>query len=129
MLDDELDLSAVNAESVTSFVVEESRRRSAGAAQVTVTALRSLLRFLFLEGRIEVSLAEVVPAVSASKGFLPRGLTEETWQSCSPPAITSTVIGLRDLAVLTLLTTARAYAAARSLVSNSTTSTGITARS
>jgi integrase/recombinase XerD len=104
MLDDELRLSAVNAESVTSFVVEESRRRSAGAAQVTVTALRSLLRFLFLEGHIEESLAQVVPAVSASKGFLPRGLTEETVRKLLATCDPSTAIGLRDLAVLTLLT-------------------------
>jgi integrase/recombinase XerD len=94
----------VNAESVTSFVVEESRRRSTGPAQVTVTALRSLLRFLFLEGHIEESLAQVVPAVSASKGCLPRGLTEETVRKLLATCDPSTAIGLRDLAVLTLLT-------------------------
>jgi len=102
-LDGELHLSAVSAESVTSFVVEESRRRSAGAAQVTVTALRSLLRFLFLEGRIDESLAQVVPAVSASKGFLPRGLGGETVTKLLAGCDASTAIGRRDLAVLTLL--------------------------
>ena len=102
-LDGELHLSTVNAESVTSFVVEESRRRSAGAAQVTVTALRSLLRFLFLEGRIDESLAQLVPAVSASKGFLPRGLDGETVRKLLAGCDASTAIGRRDLAVLTLL--------------------------
>ena len=102
-IDGHLDLKAVSAESVTSFVVEESRRRSAGAAQVTVTALRSLLRFLFLEGRIDESLAQVVPAVSASKGFLPRGLGGETVWKLLGGCDTSTAIGRRDLAVLTLL--------------------------
>lgn len=104
MLDGELTLSAVNAASVTSFVVEESRRRSAGATQVTVTALRSLLRFLFLEGHLEESLAQVVPAVSASKGFLPRALAEETVSKLLFTCDHTTAIGLRDLAVLTLLT-------------------------
>lgn len=102
-LDGELHLSAVSAESVISFVVEESRRRSAGATQVTVTALRSLLRFLFLEGRIDESLAQVVPAVSASKGFLPRGLGEETVTKLLAGCDASTAMGRRDLAVLTLL--------------------------
>lgn len=100
----ELNLSAVNAESVTSFVVEESRRRSSGATQVTVTALRSLLRFLFLEGHVEESLTQVVPAVSASKGFLPRALAEETVRKLLAICDLTTPIGLRDLAVLTLLT-------------------------
>lgn len=103
-LDGELRLSLVSAESVTSFVVEESRRRSAGATQVTVTALRSLLRFLFVEGHIEESLAQVVPSVSASKGFLPRGLGEETVSRLRASCDLTTAIGLRDLAVLTLLT-------------------------
>lgn len=104
MLDGEINLSAVSAESVTSFVVEESRRRSAGATQVTVTGLRSLLRFLFLEGHIDQSLTQVVPAVSASKGFLPRGLAEQTVRKLLATCDQATVIGLRDLAVLTLLT-------------------------
>ena len=99
----DLHLPAVTAESVIRFVVEESRRRSAGAAQVTVTAMRSLLRFLFLEGRIDEALAEVVPAVSVSKGFLPRGLTGETVARLLAGCDASTAIGRRDLAILTLL--------------------------
>jgi integrase/recombinase XerD len=103
MPEGDLRLSSVTAESVTRFVVEQSRRRSAGAAQVSVTGLRSLLRFLFLQGRIEESLAEVVPAVSASKGHLPRGLAGETVAKLLAAVDGSTAIGRRDLAVLILL--------------------------
>jgi integrase/recombinase XerD len=55
-LDGTLDLSQVTAEDVTAFVVGERHRRSIGSAQVSVTALRSLLRFLFLEGHIAQQL-------------------------------------------------------------------------
>lgn len=101
--DGDLELSGVNAEAVTGFVVDESRRRSVGAAQVLVTALRSLLRFLFLEGRIAQPLAGAVPAVSAPKGFLPRGLGDAVLTALLASCDTSTVLGRRDLAVLTLL--------------------------
>jgi integrase/recombinase XerD len=102
--DGDLDVSPVNAEAVIGFVVEESRRRSAGAAQVLVTATRSLLGFLFLEGRIVEPLAQAVPAVSAPKGFLPRGLSDAALTALRASCDTSTAIGRRDLAVLTLLT-------------------------
>lgn len=102
-LDGDLDLSQVSAEAVTTFVVDESQRRSIGAAQVFVTAMRSLLRFLFLEGRIAQPLAQAVPAVSAPKGFLPRGLGDEVLAALLAGCDTSTLVGRRDLAVLTLL--------------------------
>ena len=101
--DGDLDVSRVNAEAVIGFVVEESRLRSAGAAQVLVTAMRSLLRFLFLEGRIVAPLTQAVPAVSAPKGFLPRGLGDAALTALLASCDTSTVVGRRDLAVLTVL--------------------------
>lgn len=101
--DGELDLSQVSAEAVITFVVEQSRRRSVGSAQVLVTAMRSLLRFLFLEGRICRPLAEAVPAVSAPKGFLPRGVGDGVLAALLASCDTSSLIGRRDLAVLALL--------------------------
>jgi integrase/recombinase XerD len=102
-LEGDLDLSQVGAKTVTTFVVDEARRRSVGAAQVVVTAMRSLLRFLFLEGRIAQPLAQAVPAVSAPKGFLPRGLGEEVVAALLASCDTLRAIGRRDLAVLMLL--------------------------
>lgn len=98
-----LDLSRVSAESVVAFVADEARRRSVGAAQVLVTGMRSLLRFMFLEGRIAQPLAQAVPAVSRPKGLLPRGLGEEVVVALLASCDTSTLVGRRDLAVLTLL--------------------------
>ncbi|HTW07648.1 MAG TPA: site-specific integrase [Acidimicrobiales bacterium] len=98
-----LDLSSVSAQAVTAFVVSERRRRSTASAQVSVTALRSLLRFLFLEGCIAQRLGDAVPAVSVPKGFLPRGLADEVVEALLASCDTSTKVGKRDLAVLTAL--------------------------
>jgi integrase/recombinase XerD len=102
-VDGDLDLAQVSAGAVTTFVLDESQRRSVGAAQNLVTALRSLLRFLFLEGRIAQPLAQAAPAVSAPKGVLPRGLGEQVLAVLLAGCDTSTLVGRRDLAVLTLL--------------------------
>ena len=94
------DLSQVSAEAVTAFVVAERRPRSTASAQVSVTALRSLLRFLFLEGYIARSLGGSVPAVSVPKGFLPRGLPDKVVEALLASCDTSTKTGKRDLAIL-----------------------------
>ncbi len=98
-----LDLSQVSAEAVTAFVVAERHRRSTASAQVSVTALRSLLRFLFLEGYIAQRLRDAVPAVSVPKGFLPRGLADKVVEALLASCDTSTNAGKRDLAILTVL--------------------------
>jgi site-specific recombinase XerD len=98
-----LDLSQVSAQAVTAFVVAERHRRSTASAQVSVTALRSLLRFLFLEGYIDRRLGDAVPAVSVPKGFLPRGLADKVVKALLASCDTSTKAGKRDLAVLTVL--------------------------
>jgi integrase/recombinase XerD len=101
--DGELDLSRVAAREVSTFVLAECRRRNVGSAQALVTGLRSLLRFLFLDRRIAQPLAQAVPAVSAPKSFLPRGLDEEVLAALLASCDASTATGSRDLAVLTVL--------------------------
>jgi site-specific recombinase XerD len=101
--DGELNLTGVTAEAVISFVVEQRRRRSLGSAAKAVTVLRSLLRFLSLEGAVAAGLADAVPAVSVSKGFLPRALSSETVTALLDSCENSSPMGKRDLAVLTLL--------------------------
>jgi site-specific recombinase XerD len=98
-----LDLSQVAAETVIAFVLERSRRLSVGSSQAIVTAMRSLLRYLFLTGRIAQPLAQAVPAVSVPKGILPRGLDDEVVAALLASCDTNTVVGRRDLAALTLL--------------------------
>jgi integrase/recombinase XerD len=101
--DGDLDLSQVTAEGVTTFVLRECRQRNVGSAQALVTALRSLLRFLFLEGHIDQPLAQAVPAGSAPKSFLPRGLDDEVLAALLSSCETRTTVGSRDLAILAVL--------------------------
>ncbi len=99
-----LDLSGLTAAEVTAYVVGECRRRRVGSAKVMVTALRSLLRFMSLEGYTHRPLAGAVPAASGmGGGFLPRGLTPEVVVSLLGSCDSCTAVGRRDLAILTVL--------------------------
>jgi integrase/recombinase XerD len=86
------------------FVVEVCPRLGRRAAQLTVVALRSLLRFLHLEGELERSLAGAVPSVYGSRlSGLPKRLEREQVDALLESCDRSTVVGVRDLAILTVL--------------------------
>jgi integrase/recombinase XerD len=98
------DLAGLGAAVVTGFVAAQCRQRSTGAAKILVTALRSLLRFLHLEGVIAEPLAGAVPAVAGWRGgSLPRALGWDQVAGLLRCCDQSAVIGRRDLAVLMLL--------------------------
>ncbi len=97
-------LAELPAAFVTDYVVAGCRGRRPGSAKSLVTALRSLLRFLFLAGHTRHQLASAVPAVAHwGAGSLPRALSPQTvaalLASCDP----GTVLGRRDRAILVLL--------------------------
>jgi integrase/recombinase XerD len=97
-------LAALTAAEVSGFVAAESRQRGTGSAKVLVTALRSLLRFLVLEGLAAPGLDGAVPSVAGRRGgglpeALPGGQVAALLASCDR----GTVTGRRDLAVLVLL--------------------------
>jgi len=99
-----LNLTALRSADVVSYVVERCSRRGHGAAKHTVKVLRSFLRFLHLEGIIEGSLAAAIPSVSNRQlAGLPKGLTPEQVRSLLASCDTSTPVGCRDFAVLTIL--------------------------
>jgi len=98
------DLDGLVAAAVTDFVRQQCCRRGTGSAKILVTALRSLLRFLHLEGVIAGPLAGAVPAVAGWRGgSLPRGLGWDQVTCLLGSCDRSAVTGRRDLAVLTLL--------------------------
>lgn len=101
---DRLDLSQLTAGEVSAFVISECRRRRTGSAKVLVTALRSLLRFLSLEGHTAGPLAGAVPAVSGpGGGWLPRALEAGVVSGLLASCDTGTAAGRRDYAILTVL--------------------------
>jgi site-specific recombinase XerD len=102
--DGELDLSALDAARVTAFVVARCPAQSRGAAKLTVTALRSLLVFLHLEGLIARSLVGAVPSAASWRlSGLPRALEGEDVRALLDSCDRETVAGRRDFAILTVL--------------------------
>jgi integrase/recombinase XerD len=100
----DLALEELTAAEVSGFVLRECRRRSAGSAKNLVTALRSLLRFLYLDGAVGSQLASAVPTVAHWRGAglpraLPAGQLARLLDSCDR----QTATGCRDYAILLLL--------------------------
>lgn len=66
-VDGGLDWAGLKPEDVTGFVLSICKDRSIGSARLAVTALRSLLRYLHIEGLIATPMAAVIPPLAGSK--------------------------------------------------------------
>ena len=100
----ELDLRGLVAGDVLAFVLAECPHRRPGSAKLLVTALRSLLGYLHVEGVISRPLAPVVPSVAGWRlAGLPRGLGAEQVGALLDSCDSETAVGVRDLAILKLL--------------------------
>jgi integrase/recombinase XerD len=100
----QLDLEALTPAEVLGFVLAECRQRPRRSAKRIVGSLRSLLRFLHVEGVIARPLAPVVPSVAGWRlQGLPRGLAPEQVRLLLCSCDRSTVVGRRDFAIVTML--------------------------
>lgn len=101
---EDFDAGTLSAADVNGFVVAECRGRSIAAAKNLVNGLRSLLRFLHLEGMTASPLSGAVPAVSGwTGGGLPRGVDAASVRGLLASCDRRTAQGSRDFAILTLL--------------------------
>jgi site-specific recombinase XerD len=101
---DRVDLSGVTAADVSAFVVAVCPARPPGPAKVIVTAMRSLLAFLYLEGTLPVALAASVPSVASWRlAALPRPLTAGQVRALLGSCDRRTSVGRRDFAMLVVL--------------------------
>ncbi|MHA6780602.1 tyrosine-type recombinase/integrase [Pseudonocardia saturnea] len=99
-----LDLTALVAGDVIAFMRGRCGCASPATVQRTGTALRSLLRFLHLQGVISSSLVGAVPAAANWKlAGLPKYLAPGQVAALLASCDQDTEVGRRDLAVLTLL--------------------------
>jgi integrase/recombinase XerD len=100
----EAQLASLGAAAVTCFAVSQAQRRSPGDMRSMVSAVRSLLRFLHLTGRVAQPLASAVPAVPGWRfGSLPRGLGAGQVAAILACCDRDSAVGRRDYAILMLL--------------------------
>jgi site-specific recombinase XerD len=89
---------------VTGFVLARCRGRSPRSARLLATALRSLLRFLFVEGLTPADLSGAVPNVASWRGAsLPKAIGQDQVRRLLGSCDRRTAAGRRDYAVLVLL--------------------------
>jgi integrase/recombinase XerD len=99
-----LTLADVTAAEVTAFVLATCPAKPKGSAKLAVTALRSLLGFLHVEGLISEPLAQHVPSVASWRlAGLPTALEPGQVAALLASCDQDTAIGRRDLAILILL--------------------------
>jgi integrase/recombinase XerD len=99
-----LDWEALRAADVIGFVVARTPQQSRGAAKLTVTALRSFLGFLQVDGCIAHPLTGAVPSVAGWRlAALPKGRTPRQVQALVASCDRRGPTGRRDFAVLTML--------------------------
>jgi site-specific recombinase XerD len=97
-------LAGVTAAEVTAFVLATCPGMPKGSAKLTVTALRSLLGFLHVEGLISEPLAQHVPAVASWRlAGLPKALEPGQVAALLASCDQHSAAGRRDFAMLTLL--------------------------
>jgi site-specific recombinase XerD len=95
---------ALDAASVTAFISREFARSSIGQSKGVVTRLRSLLRYLHVQGTLQRDLAACVPAVAGWRlADLPKALAPEQLEQLLTVYDSRSLVGARDRAVLYLL--------------------------
>jgi integrase/recombinase XerD len=97
-------LEMVDSTVVSRFMLAECRRRGAATAKSTVTGMRALLRFLYLDGQVAVPLAGAVPAAAGWQlAALPRTISAAEVGRLLDSCDRRSVPGCRDFAILKLL--------------------------
>jgi site-specific recombinase XerD len=91
-------------ENITRFILRNAQTGSPCRAQLMVAALRSFLRFIYQQGQTATDLSMCVPTVANwDLSELPKFLKPEEVECLLQSCDKSSLIGLRDYAVLLLL--------------------------
>jgi integrase/recombinase XerD len=100
--DGHLDLGRLTVAEVRAFVLDQARKQPRSAKRI-VTALRSLLRFLHVDGVISVPLADAVPSPAGyALAGLPKALEPGQVEAMLASCDLATATGRRDRVVLLL---------------------------
>ncbi len=90
---------------INAFLLRECARVTAGSAKGRVAELRSVLRFLYLQGITPLRLGTAVPPVGGWRlsTLPPAGVSDEDLHSLLDSCDRSTAVGLRDFAMITVV--------------------------
>lgn len=100
----ETSLENLTTADVTAFVLSECRRCKTGSAKAMTTRLRSLLRFLYVEGTTPNALSGAVPTVASWRlSSLPKAIAPSFLAALLVSCDRSTATGRRDYAILVVL--------------------------
>ena len=103
-LGDDGGAEGLSAADVTGFVRRECARRGVASAKATVTSLRSLLRFLYLDGQVSAPLTGAVPSAACWQlAALPRAVSPAELARLMDSCDRDGAAGCRDFAILVLL--------------------------
>jgi site-specific recombinase XerD len=98
------ELAGLTAAEVTQAVLRESRAVSVSAAQNFVCALRSFLRFCFIEGLLEADLSQAaLPVTGRRRSSLPKGIGRADAEALLGACDRRQALGRRDYALIILL--------------------------
>lgn len=97
-------VESLTGSDIVAFLLAEGRRLSVGSVKGRVGELRSLLRFLYLQGLTSRPLATVVPPVAGWRDTgVPKAMPAEDVQRLLASCDRSNPIGIRDYAILMLV--------------------------
>lgn len=104
VVDGEWDPDQVTAAAVSTFLLGVASEQKPTKTKTTATALRSLLRFLHVDGQVSFSLVGVVPSVASRRlAPFPQALEPEEVARLLAACDRETGAGLRDYAIILLL--------------------------
>jgi site-specific recombinase XerD len=99
-----VDVAGMTGATVSTFLLDECGRVSVGAAKGRVAELRSLLRFLYVQGLTAAPLAASVPPVAGwTHTTVPRSVTAAQVQDLLDSCDRTCAVGIRDFALLMLV--------------------------
>ena len=100
----DLALGALDVAAINDYLLRRSRRGSIASSKAAVTGLRSLLRFLHVQGLIDRDLAvAVAPVATWRLASLVRALDADSVGRLLDSCDRATAVGRRDFAILLLL--------------------------
>ena len=97
--------AALTGVDINAFLLRECGRVSAGSAKGRVAELRSILRFLYLQGITALPLGTAVPPVGGWRfaALPPPGMTPAAVQCLLDGCDRSSPVGIRNFAIMTLV--------------------------